>query len=118
MSKESNIENHGIKLTKEAIERVAKIQSKDANKGKHLRISVLGGGCSGFQYKFDLDNSQTKDDIKIYNQDQLILTIDKAYLDFLNNSTIDYVSELGGAFFKVVNPNASASCGCGASFTI
>ena len=82
-----------------------------------LRIGVVGGGCSGFSYTFDLDNDVNDDDAVI-ERDGARVVIDEASLPFLDGSQIDYVDELIGAAFRINNPNATAACGCGTSFSI
>ena len=82
-----------------------------------LRLSVEGGGCSGFQYKFDIDRAQAADDIVIRREGALVL-IDPVSLGYLAGSEIDFVDDLIGASFRVNNPKAKASCGCGTSFTL
>jgi iron-sulfur cluster assembly accessory protein len=85
--------------------------------GSVLRVSVEGGGCSGFQYKFDVEHDQTDGDLVIAHGNATVL-IDPVSLRFMEGARIDFVDDLIGASFKVVNPNATASCGCGTSFTI
>ncbi|HYD15217.1 MAG TPA: iron-sulfur cluster insertion protein ErpA [Hyphomicrobium sp.] len=82
-----------------------------------LRISVEGGGCSGFQYKFDLVDSAASDDFVIEKSAARVL-IDPVSLEYLSGSEIDFVDDLIGASFKIQNPNATASCGCGTSFSL
>jgi iron-sulfur cluster assembly accessory protein len=82
-----------------------------------LRVSVEGGGCSGFQYKFDMDREKADDDIVIERNAAVVL-IDPMSLSYLGGSEIDYVDDLIGASFKVVNPNIKAACGCGTSFSL
>ena len=82
-----------------------------------LRVSVEGGGCSGFQYKFDLVADRAADDLLIEKDNARVL-VDPVSLGLLNGSEIDYVEDLMGATFRVNNPNATASCGCGTSFAI
>ena len=84
---------------------------------KLLRISVEGGGCSGFQYKFDLVPQSDPDDLVIEKEGATVL-VDPVSLPFLEGAELDYVQELIGASFQVKNPNAQASCGCGTSFTV
>ena len=84
---------------------------------KLLRIGVVGGGCSGFSYTFDLDDSAAESDLVI-ERDGAKVAIDEASLPFLDGSEIDYVDELIGAAFKIHNPNATAACGCGTSFSV
>ncbi|WP_203292143.1 iron-sulfur cluster insertion protein ErpA [Maricaulis parjimensis] len=85
--------------------------------GTLLRIGVEGGGCSGFSYTFDLDTAVNADD-QLIERDGAKVVIDEASLPFLDGSEIDYVDELIGAAFKIHNPNATAACGCGTSFSI
>lgn len=84
---------------------------------KLLRVSVEGGGCSGFQYKFDLVEAAEDDDL-VVERDGATVLIDSVSLPYLAGSEIDYVQELIGSSFKVTNPNATASCGCGTSFSV
>jgi iron-sulfur cluster assembly accessory protein len=108
-----------ISLTQSALERINEIQRKDQNHGKFLRVSISGGGCSGFQYIFELDNKNLEGDIKIAEQNSQTLAItDETSLPFLDGAEIDFVKELGASYFKVNNPNAKANCGCGSSFSI
>jgi iron-sulfur cluster assembly accessory protein len=82
-----------------------------------LRVSVQGGGCSGFQYKFDVDRAQGDDDVTVV-RDGVTVLIDQVSLQYLAGSEIDFVDDLIGASFKVNNPKAKASCGCGTSFSL
>ena len=82
-----------------------------------LRVAVEGGGCSGFQYQFDLVEEAQADDLKI-ERDGAAALVDEMSLVLLKGSVIDYVDELAGAEFKIRNPNAKSSCGCGVSFSI
>jgi len=82
-----------------------------------LRLAVTGGGCSGFQYNFALDDARLDDDLVI-ERDGATVLIDPVSLDFLKGSEIDFVDDLIGASFKVINPNATSSCGCGTSFAV
>ena len=103
-------------LTESAAKRVAAIAARQA-KPAILRLSVEGGGCSGFQYKFDLTDAAEADDA-VSETDGVRLVIDPVSLDLVAGSTVDFVESLGGAAFKVENPNAAAGCGCGSSFGI
>jgi iron-sulfur cluster assembly accessory protein len=85
--------------------------------GTMLRVSVEGGGCSGFQYKFDFDRSKAEDDVLLTRDDAAVL-LDPVSLQYMAGSEIDYVDDLIGASFKVKNPLATASCGCGTSFSV
>lgn len=105
-----------VSLTENAAKRINAI-IKDEPEGTMLRVSVEGGGCSGFSYKFDLVNEKNEDDLVLEKSGASVL-IDKLSLDFLGGSEIDYVDALIGASFQIKNPNATASCGCGTSFSI
>ncbi|MEL6279391.1 MAG: iron-sulfur cluster insertion protein ErpA [Pseudomonadota bacterium] len=84
---------------------------------KMLRVAVLGGGCSGFQYKFELTDAAEDDDMAL-EKDGVTVLVDAVSLPFLSDAVIDYKNELIGARFAIENPNASSSCGCGTSFSI
>lgn len=82
-----------------------------------LRVSVVGGGCSGFSYKYDLEAEAAGDDLRI-ERDGAVVLVDPMSVEFLDKSEIDYVDELIGASFQIRNPNATAACGCGVSFAV
>ena len=103
-------------LTEAAAARVAMIAKKQT-KPAILRLSVEGGGCSGFQYKFEMADAPEADDL-VSETDGVKLVVDPVSLDLLEGSVVDYVENLGGAAFRVENPNAAAGCGCGSSFGI
>jgi iron-sulfur cluster assembly accessory protein len=105
-----------IKVTERAARRIGAILRREPP-GTMLRVSVEGGGCSGFQYKFDMERSQAADDVVIAREGATVL-IDRISLGYLAGSEIDYVDDLIGASFKINNPQATASCGCGTSFSI
>jgi iron-sulfur cluster insertion protein len=109
-------ETSDIALTPAAAARVAAI-AKRQDKPAILRLSVDGGGCAGFQYKFGLADGVETDDATA-SQDGVTLVVDSISLDLLRGSAVDYVESLGGASFQVVNPNAASGCGCGSSFSI
>jgi len=106
----------GFTMTERAAKRIAEIVSSEAD-ASMLRISVDGGGCSGFSYKYDLVNEKTDDDIILEGHGATVI-IDQMSLMYLGGSEIDFVDELIGASFQIKNPNATASCGCGTSFSI
>ncbi len=106
-----------IALSERAAKRVAWLLAQEAKPGLMLRVSVSGGGCSGFQYGFDFDDTVGDDD-RTFARDGVTAVIDSASLDLLAGSEIDFVEDLVGASFQVKNPNAASSCGCGASFSI
>lgn len=105
-----------ITVSDSAARRIAEIlQGEPA--GSMLRVSVEGGGCSGFQYKFDIERERAGDDLVIERAGAVVL-VDPVSSQYLAGSEIDFVDDLIGASFKVHNPNATASCGCGTSFSI
>lgn len=106
---------NSVTLSNSALERISEIRSKENNHEKFLRVSISGGGCSGFQYIFELDDKRREDDLEI---EKNIAVTDETSLPFLNGAEIDFVKELGASYFKVNNPNAKASCGCGSSFSV
>ena len=105
-----------LTLTPAPAKRVAWIADKQT-KPAILRLSVEGGGCSGFQYKFDLADAPDGDDA-VSETDGVKLVVDPVSLDLVSGSVVDFVESLGGAAFRVENPNAAAGCGCGSSFGI
>ncbi len=109
-----------IILTPSAISQIQQITSKPENTNKLLFISVEGGGCSGFQYVFSLqDHQNSEQDVIIHQNEQTVLAkTDQLSANYLQNSSIDFITELGASYFKVNNPNATAKCGCGSSFAI
>lgn len=105
-----------LTLTPSAAKRVAWIAERQA-KPAILRLSVEGGGCSGFQYKFDLAEEAEAEDM-VSETEGVKLIVDPISLDLVSGSVVDFVESLGGAAFKVENPQAAAGCGCGSSFGI
>ncbi len=105
-----------VTLSPSAAARVAAIAEKQG-KPAILRLSVEGGGCSGFQYKFGLAEAPESDDT-VSQTDGVRLVVDSVSLDLVSGCVVDYVESLGGAAFRVENPNAAAGCGCGSSFSI
>ena len=106
---------NNVEITEKAQIHIASILKNDG--AKFFRITVLGGGCAGFQYKFEFDNIKKNDDVVIETS-KINVIIDDTSLNFINGSKIDYVTELIGSSFKITNPQASSSCGCGTSFSI
>ncbi|MBA4798607.1 iron-sulfur cluster insertion protein ErpA [Rhizobium rosettiformans] len=105
-----------VTLSEAAAKRIAAIVAAEADK-QALRVSVEGGGCSGFSYKFDLDGQPAGDDIVI-ERDGATVLIDPMSLIYMAGSEIDFVDNLLGQSFQIKNPNAVASCGCGTSFSV
>ncbi|MGK6321232.1 iron-sulfur cluster insertion protein ErpA [Sphingomonas sp. DT-204] len=105
-----------IGLTSAAAARVAAIAERQGRPAI-LRLSVEGGGCSGFQYRFDLADAPEGDDT-IVETDGIRLVVDAISLDLVRGAEVDFVESLGGAAFRVNNPNAASGCGCGSSFSV
>lgn len=110
------LEASPVTLSDRAARRIAKILEKEPA-GSMLRVAVNGGGCSGFQYDFAITTERNPDDLVIEKNGVKAL-IDEVSLQYMTGSEIDYAEELIGASFKVRNPNATASCGCGTSFSV
>jgi iron-sulfur cluster assembly accessory protein len=102
-------------LTKSAADRIAHLLQTET--GPYFRVQVDGGGCSGFQYKFEFDREKQKDDLEL-RQHGVSVLIDEMSMPFLEQAQLDYKEELIGSYFAVENPNATANCGCGTSFSI
>ncbi|MCT2401290.1 iron-sulfur cluster insertion protein ErpA [Novosphingobium mangrovi (ex Huang et al. 2023)] len=110
------MDQQNLTLSPSAAARVAAIAEKQG-KPAILRLSVEGGGCSGFQYKFGLADAPDSDDA-VTETDGVRLVVDPVSLDLVNGCIVDFVESLGGAAFRVENPNAEAGCGCGSSFSV
>jgi iron-sulfur cluster assembly accessory protein len=105
-----------VKVSPRAAKRIAAILRAETAPAM-LRLAVTGGGCSGFQYNFAIDDSRLEDDLVI-ERDGAVVLVDPVSLEFLKGAEIDFVDDLIGAAFKVNNPNATSSCGCGTSFSV
>jgi iron-sulfur cluster assembly accessory protein len=105
-----------VTVTDRALRQIGQILGHEPP-GTMLRVSVEGGGCSGFQYKFDMERTQAPDDVLI-RRDGAAVLIDPVSLGYLAGSEIDFVDDLIGASFRINNPQAKASCGCGTSFAL
>jgi iron-sulfur cluster assembly accessory protein len=108
--------NQTVTLSESAARRIQAISAREG-RPLMLRVAVEGGGCSGFQYQFDLVDAVHDDDLKV-ERDGAAAVVDIVSLALLGGSEIDFVDELAGAEFRVRNPNAKSSCGCGVSFSI
>ena len=113
---EANTMEASVVVTERAARRIGEILQKEPA-GTMLRVSVAGGGCSGFQYKFDTERAKADDDIVIERAGATVL-IDPVSLNYMAGAEIDFVDDLIGSSFKVNNPQATASCGCGTSFAL
>lgn len=106
----------GIGLSESAVKQLSSLIEAEGG-AKMLRITVNGGGCSGFTYAFDFDDS-TNDDDKTFVTDGVTVVVDEASLEFIGGAVLNYVESLGGTHFTLENPNATSSCGCGSSFSV
>jgi len=106
-----------LSISPNAVRRLAELAAGEGRPGVKLRVSVSGGGCSGFQYGFTLDDARTDDDL-VFERGGVAVIVDGASLDLLAGAEIDFVEDLAGSSFQVRNPNAVSSCGCGNSFAV
>ena len=106
-----------INLTDRAVSKVKELIDDEGNPDLHLRVFVTGGGCSGFQYGFSFDDEHQEDDTEVLNEGVKVV-VDGLSYQYLVGSTVDYSESLTGSQFVVENPNASSTCGCGASFSL
>jgi iron-sulfur cluster insertion protein len=107
----------GLRLTPAAARRVQALQARKGNPALMLRLTVDGGGCSGFQYRFGFDDQLQPDD-QTFSSHGVTVVSDPVSLELLAGAEIDYTESLIGAAFRITNPNASGGCGCGASFSV
>jgi iron-sulfur cluster assembly accessory protein len=114
--KQDMTETASLTVTDRAFRRIAEVLASEPQ-GAALRVAVNGGGCSGFQYVFDIEKTRNADDVALSDGTATVL-VDEASLQFLGGSTIDFVDDLIGQSFKITNPNATSSCGCGTSFAV
>nr|WP_298684443.1 iron-sulfur cluster insertion protein ErpA [uncultured Dongia sp.] len=106
-----------VTVSDNAAKRIATLIQMEGDADLMLRLSVSGGGCSGFQYGFSFDKSQQQDD-RVFERNGVKVVIDDTSLELLAGAEIDFVEDLVGASFQIKNPNASSSCGCGNSFSV
>ena len=102
-------------VSKSALKRIVEVSKK--NKKKFFRISIDGGGCQGFSYKFDFDDKISEND-KVLDYNEVRILIDWTSLSFINDAKLDFVEDMIGSYFKVSNPKATSTCGCGISFSV
>ena len=105
-----------VSLSAKAARRIAEILSTEPQ-GSMLRVSVEGGGCSGFRYEFAVEKKRQEDDLAV-ERDGVTVVVDPVSLEYMKGSEIDFVDELIGASFQIRNPNATSGCGCGTSFSV
>ena len=106
---------NNIEISESAQIHIANVIKED--NASYFRITVLGGGCAGFQYKFDFEKNKNDDDI-LLKANKINILVDNVSMELIKGSKIDYVNELIGSSFKITNPQASSSCGCGTSFSV
>ena len=106
-----------LQITENAVAKVQSLQTEEGNDELKLRVYVTGGGCSGFQYGFSFEDVMAEDDTAV-TRDGITVLIDSLSYQYLAGSTVDYEEGLMGSRFLITNPNASTTCGCGASFSI
>ena len=108
----------GFTVSDNAARRISALLKNEHEAGsKFMRVAVEGGGCSGFQYIFKFDSIKNSDDL-IFEKNDVSVIIDELSLELIKGGTLDYIEELIGSYFQIVNPNASSACGCGTSFSI
>jgi iron-sulfur cluster insertion protein len=117
MNDMSPVPDRQVSVSDSAAKRIASLIAQEGDPRLMLRLSVSGGGCSGFQYGFTFDNSVQVDD-HLFERDGVKVVVDETSLDLLAGAQIDFVEDLVGASFQVKNPNAKSSCGCGSSFSV
>jgi len=117
MSDQKLTKNKIMEITDSAAKRIAAILADKSDPDLNFRVRVDGGGCNGFQYIFDFDTSINDDDTAI-EKNGINVLIDEVSMELLKGSELDYIEELAGSYFRVNNPNASSSCGCGTSFSV
>ncbi|ADE38666.1 iron-sulfur cluster assembly accessory protein [Candidatus Puniceispirillum marinum IMCC1322] len=103
-------------LTEAAADRITSMLAAEPD-GSFFRVAVLGGGCSGFQYQFSIDTNRDDED-QVFTSHNVDVIIDEMSLELVDHAELDYVQDLMGSYFAVNNPNATASCGCGTSFSV
>jgi iron-sulfur cluster insertion protein len=113
----SEIDERRIVVTENAARRIAVLRTQEEAEKAFLRIAVSGGGCSGFQYGLSFDKQRNEDDF-VFERDGVAVVVDDVSLGLLNGAEVDFVEDLMGASFRINNPNAASSCGCGNSFSI
>jgi iron-sulfur cluster insertion protein len=107
----------GLRIADSAARRIAHLVKDEKTEGLMLRVTVSGGGCSGFQYGFGLDTDSGEDDV-VFEAAGARVVVDRMSLDLLAGAELVYVDDLMGSYFKLDNPNAASTCGCGSSFSV
>lgn len=107
----------GLKIGDGAVARIKALIENEGNPELKLRIGITGGGCSGFQYNFSLDEKINDDDV-VFEREGINVVVDETSIPFVSGATLDFNTDLMGAYFTMENPNASSTCGCGSSFSV
>lgn len=113
----TQVEQQPLNISEAAVKKISALLADENNDQLRLRVYVVGGGCSGFQYGFAFESVVNEDDT-VVNQNGIGVVVDAMSLQYLVGSTVDYVNDLKGAHFVVHNPNANTTCGCGSSFSV
>lgn len=113
----TEIASEGVSLSASACKRIRQLIEGEGNPNLNLRILINGGGCSGFQYSFSLDEAINDDD-QVFEKEGVKVVVDESSLEFVKGAELDFVEDLIGSAFQMRNPNASSSCGCGSSFAV
>jgi iron-sulfur cluster insertion protein len=113
---DSGIPEASLAISENAAKRIRAIAAAEGDPSLMLRVSVSGGGCSGFQYGFKLDATRASDD-RVFERNGVKVVVDETSLDLVKGATLDFVEDLVGSYFKMSNPNAVSTCGCGTSFS-
>ncbi|HYM30571.1 MAG TPA: iron-sulfur cluster insertion protein ErpA [Candidatus Cybelea sp.] len=117
MSDTQVLDRPTVSVTASAAKRIAEILKEDGTPGMMLRIAVSGGGCSGFQYGFTLDDARADDDVAVV-RDGVTVLVDSVSIEYMQGAEVDFVEDMIGASFQIKNPNATSKCGCGSSFSV
>lgn len=107
----------GLKIGEGAVTRIKQLIESEGNADLKLRIGVTGGGCSGFQYNFSLDDKTAGDDL-VFEEDGVQVLVDETSLPFVDGAVLNFKTDMMGAYFSMDNPNADSTCGCGSSFSV
>ena len=111
------VQDISLAISENAARRIRAIAAAEGDPGLMLRVTVSGGGCSGFQYGFKLESARGAED-RVFERSGVKVVVDDTSLDLVKGATLDFVEDLVGAYFKMTNPNAVSTCGCGTSFSV
>ena len=114
---DTSLAGEDITISDSAAQRISELVAGEGDARLMLRVSITGGGCSGFQYGFSLDGTRNDDD-RLFEQGGIKVVVDQVSLDYIRGAELDFVEEMIGSYFSLKNPNASSTCGCGSSFAV